>query len=47
VGRDRAVLLVEHRPEMAAIADRVVRLDAGRAAGDDATAAQLAARSVR
>jgi ATP-binding cassette, subfamily C, bacterial CydD len=31
--RDRAVLLVEHRPELVAIADRVVRLQAGAAAG--------------
>ena len=44
--RDRAVLLVEHRPEMAAMADRVVRLEAGRAAGPvdaAAAAAQVAA----
>ncbi len=32
--RDRAVLLVEHRPEMTEIADRVVRLDAGSASAD-------------
>ena len=40
--RDRAVLLVEHRPEMAAMADRVVRLEAGRA-GRAAGAADAAA----
>jgi thiol reductant ABC exporter CydD subunit len=31
LGDDRAVLLIEHRPERAAVADRIVRIDRGRA----------------
>jgi ABC-type transport system involved in cytochrome bd biosynthesis fused ATPase/permease subunit len=42
---DRAVLLVEHRPEMAAIADRVVRLVDGRAVEVTATSGSADVRS--
>jgi thiol reductant ABC exporter CydD subunit len=34
VAPDRAVLLIEHRPELASMADRVVRIDGGRAVED-------------
>jgi ABC-type transport system involved in cytochrome bd biosynthesis fused ATPase/permease subunit len=29
IAKDRAVLLIEHRAEVSAVADRVVRLEAG------------------
>ena len=39
VARDRTVLLIAHRPELAARADRIVRLEAGRVVGGIAVGA--------